>query len=515
MEETESDPSVRYIRYCKDVADEAERILPGVGKLANGMNAVSPLRPILQMVPAPFTVFIEEGYVDSSYRDTYYRYYSSKYSDISRFCQRISIFRGKYEKADLVGVLDEESADRLQDDFVGIVVIRPTRFSPVGKILLDPAKLKIRQTTFVRTTDFSVEIMGNMLTVNSYPMLKQDVEFMTCAEVSLWTIFQYYGVRYPEYRTVLPSEMSDVIDRSRTERILPSMGMGLSEKSSVLKAFGFQPLIIESDADAFREMFHYYVESGIPVLLSKDKHSLVCIGHGPPKWDMKPSRRIEGVPILDSYCFYNEYVIMDDARLPFTLLPYDLDPKSKDDGAGAARKRRSSKKNAINPTAMVIPLYRRINMDAQSARFLCDELLRFILKRTGHIDITQFTRDDPLVCRLQLTTSRKYQHIRSKVEGSESLIYIDTKFPKFVWLYEFSTKSLYKEGEILGEMVLDATASRTEGMDSLILFRYTNLRACRSSTSDTFEMTIGSLMGEYGLSRTYPLYKNNLREIAQ
>ena len=510
-----SNTYVCHIDLYKDVAAKAEEILPGYGKSANGKKAVSPLRELLRLIPTPFTVFVEEGYVDSSYRDSYYEYYSSKYSDISRFCRRVSIFKGHYDIDGIIGHLNQEEADNLQKDFVGIVVIRPTRFSPIGKILLDPAKIKLKHGMYVRTTDFSVEIMGNMLTVNTYPMLKQDVEFMTCAEVSLWTIFQYYGVRYPEYRTVLPSEISDVIDRSRTERTLPSMGMDISEKSSVLKAFGFQPLIFESDVDGFREMFHYYVESGIPVLLSKDKHSVVCIGHGPADWEVKPTRKIAGVPVIDSSNFYKDYVIMDDADMPFALLPYEQDPTTDDDDDSESSRRPSQESEPINPTAMVMPLYRRINLDALSARLFCDELMGFILKRTEYIDRAQFSRKDPLVCRLQLTTSRKFQHIRSKQEGSESSVYVNTLFPKFVWLYEFSTKSLYMSGRVLGEIVIDATASRTEGMNSLIFFRYGSMRAYRKSTSDDFETTIDNLKGEYGLASTYPLYKNNLKEIEQ
>ena len=466
----------------------------------------------------PLTVFCESDYVDSTYRDTYYRYYSSQHFDIPRNCLRFSFFRSIYRPEDLIGRRSSDKLQKLQDDFIGIVVVRPVGMERIGKVLLDPSKMKLDGSVFIRTTKFSVEIMGNLLDIDAFPFMKQDIEFMTCAEVTLWEVFQYYGTRYPEYRTVLPSEISDSLDSIKSERVLPSRGMHFSEKTSILKSFGFQPRSLERERFRWlRETIHYYVESGIPVLLTQDRHAIVCIGHAAPDFSVefrfkdmqaildegdgssgKAERFdpiIAGIPAVDSGRFFSDYVIMDDGRLPYTVLPYE--------GCG----------EAINPTAAVVPLYRRINLDAMSARVMALRFLGEVIKEGDLIDASRFDESNPLVYRIQLTTSRKYQSFRSNHEGPEASAYLIPTYPKFIWLCEISSLDLYKRDEVLGEVVIDATASHSNNLDAIILFRYGRRATCRKGTDGSFRDALSHFNDISEDECSYPMYKNNLRKV--
>lgn len=52
------------------------------------------LHSIFKLISYPITLFIEIGYVDKVYRDSYYTFFSNKHINFERNCKRLSIFRG-------------------------------------------------------------------------------------------------------------------------------------------------------------------------------------------------------------------------------------------------------------------------------------------------------------------------------------------------------------------------------------------------------------------------------------
>ena len=65
----------------------------------------------------------ETDYVDKVYRDSYYNYYSSKLTKYERNCIRISLFEGVVELTDF---WDNGKRDKLQEQYRGFIIIRPT-----------------------------------------------------------------------------------------------------------------------------------------------------------------------------------------------------------------------------------------------------------------------------------------------------------------------------------------------------------------------------------------------------
>ena len=85
--------------------------------------------------------------------------------------------------------------------------------------------------------------------------------------------------------------------------------------------------------------------------------------------------------------------------------------------------------------------------------------------------------------------------------------------PKFIWLCELSTNEFYQKGEIVGEIIFDATANHLYRFAFLsihypdfIVFNDRNYL-----TNDPERFISGNLIGER--LQSYPLYKNNLKEI--
>lgn len=104
----------------------------------------------------------------------------------------------------------------------------------------------------------------------------QDGETVTCAEVTLINLFDYFSAQYTEYRYLRPSEIQRIVSAHSFERILPSKGLNYEMLSKVLSDQGFEPKLYMSKQKHatwdIRRCLSRYVESGIPVAVELKIH---------------------------------------------------------------------------------------------------------------------------------------------------------------------------------------------------------------------------------------------------
>lgn len=460
------------------------------------------MKSLFNTLRFPITIVYENSYVDKLFRDTYYTYFSSKHFEISRTCERLTLFEGNFSYADF---LDDALFEVLQKSIVGMVVLRPTKINAVGRTLLNPDKMHVGKM-YVQKARFDICLLGKLYTIWAYPFTSQDTETMSCAETSIWTILEYYGTRYPEYRTVLPSEILSELGNVSEERVLPSHGMNFRQKSSLLKKFGFHPRAYSKEIykDDFRKLFHYYVESGIPITLSLPGHSVVCIGHGEEEYDISniTSTVIGKLNYVDSSAFINNYVIIDDNNIPYSIEGYDhfsvFDREVK---------------------LFTVPLYKRIFLEANDAftvfEFLLGRISSLIERYLSTQRLNYEKKKNPLIKRIFLTSSRKYKKVR--VTNAQSIetkkFYSEMLMPKFIWMCEISTYENYRKRKIIGEVVLDATAARYDHINSTILIRIGDIVGYRCPEED-FSMLSKRLQCRIaGFDKELNLYENNLKEV--
>ena len=277
----------------------------------------------------PMTLYIEQFCNDKDYSDIFYNFYSSKFQFPSKYTKRLMFFEGVIKKED---ILNQDF--NLEDRLIGIMVLRPIK-NQIGKVLINPQKLKI--DGFIRTTSLEIGCCGRKMCLESFPFSAQDSEFMSCAETTLWSILNYYGTRYPEYKTALPHEIVKISDENGYQRVLPSSGLNYMMSSLILKKFGFASKIyyrlIENKTEEseinFKRWFHYYVESGIPIMVGikfegeNIGHAISCVGHGKIHVDLNRSYKIDNFEIYNSADFIHEYIYMDDNRIPFEISEFD------------------------------------------------------------------------------------------------------------------------------------------------------------------------------------------------
>ena len=450
----------------------------------------------------PITIVYEKYYVDKLFRDSYYTYFASKHFEINRICSRLTLFEGNFAYKDF---LNDVLFDTLQKSIIGTVVLRPTKINAIGRTLLDPDKMHIGRM-YVQRTKFEICLLGKLYTILAYPFTSQDTETMSCAETSIWTMLEYYGTRYSEYRTVLPSEILSELGNLSEERVLPSHGMDFRQKSGLLKKFGFHPRTYSEQIykDDFRKLFHYYVESGIPITLSLPGHSVVCIGHAAEEYNISnvTSITVNNLQYIDSSAFIKKYVIIDDNNIPYSIEEYDHF-------------------SVFNREMhlFTVPLYKRIFLEANDAatvfEFLLGKISSLIEWYISTFGLNYENRKNPLVKRIFLTSSRKYKKVR--VTDANSLetkkFYSEILMPKFIWVCEIATYENYQSRKILGEIVLDATAARYDHINSTLLIRIGDIVGYRCP-DESFTVLVERLnYRTAGIDIEFKLYENNLKEI--
>lgn len=568
---------------------------------------------ICKLYEYPITVIRQLQYTDKMYRDAYYIYLSHLHFDITRHCQRLALFSGEIPFEDF---FDSEYHADLQECFLGTMVIRPsynhsTEYT-LGRTLLSPYKLK-KPFRYIRTAQYKATICGQTYIVEAFPFSNQHGDILRCAETSVWSLMEYYGTRYENYRVVLPSTIANWTSKELPERSLPSDGLTYSQISSLLKSFNFEPRIyeraaymntaqiskqdlldkllmgkefinlleLENDKESVEDeienscisepdfatqieikaevvarqidkeieeslqkeyaenerrnkengelrqlslhnLFHYYVESGIPLITavcnSREDihHSIVIIGHDERSPHKVTKKNIKNMifkygelKMIDSSALYDRYITVDDNQYPYRSERFD----------------HFSITQNCKVEAFIVPLYRHILLDAEAAVSIIETIYKnsvVLLEATlqqldeeeSSVDQANSV-DNPIVLRYYLTTSRGFVCFRNRdTEYLEEKLFYDTAtFPKFIWVGEYSTLELYYNGKILGEIIIDATAPKYSGMGAVIAMRFGGRCASRKTNEppEILQERLQSIQ-EQQARLVYSLYTNNLQK---
>ena len=525
-----------FILDCKEDFNETEESLLSYlckkdGELENILNQmiIDGLTHLVSVMPFPLTVVYDRYYVDRIYRDEYYSYFSKKHFGISRNTKRLIFIKNRHTKREF---LDNRKRvhKKIEDDLIGMVVIKPTQ--TLGRMLINPFRINI-VPCYVRTTRFELSILGKIYSLEAFPFSGQDSEVMTCAEVNIWQIMEYFGNRYKNYRTILPSEMFELVMDTSDVRLLPSDGLTVEQESHVFMKNGLSPKIYykrsEYDdgeymksyeqyplAPTFEEILHFYVESGIPILMNLrekgneegDNHSVTCVGHAlkgileknnnASKIEFYKERSVDS-GVLEEYNDLNVfkswsncagYVMMEDHSSPYQIR--SLDNLKFDDCEDAI---------LYEVESFVAPLYKHVFMAAEDAY----EISVNLIDKTRDSIVEGLQRNGinapyEIVIRLFLATSRAYKDFRvSKAKMiEEKTFYSQVAFPKFVWICEYGTFDTYNRHKALGEFVLDATSAKYHIFEPVI--------SIRNGDSITYRGPVDSI--EYAhLRRSIPVAK--------
>lgn len=442
----------------------------------------------------PFTAVVENMYVDRTYRDSYYTYYSAKHFNYNRYCKRVSFFSEIFD----ISFIDCDESE-LEKSFMGTIVIRPISGRSLGRTILTPKYFVNQKSSRIRLTKYNVTIYGKCLNIVAFPYSMQDGETTSCAEITILNLLDYYSRTYPDYHFMLPSDIEHIVERNSFERRLPTIGLSYELLSKIFCEAGFYPRLYAAnkmEKRKFRHIMHKYIESGIPVALGlrygpNRRHSVVGIGYAMPDplmltqhvtstHDTTSGKTLWFCDVADGV---NTYCIMDDNQPPYQMTKCDF--RNGDDGVLCL--------GEPEIEYMMVPLYKRMILEAADAHDICMSILvneRFgimqyisnnseledICRNYGYNILDIGRKENPLTVRVFMASSRTFKRERDSIfrtgNPAAQRMFNRIPFPKFVWVCEISVPELLKKGKVLGEIVIDATASADAKSNSFILLHY-------------------------------------------
>ncbi|MDR1200604.1 MAG: hypothetical protein LBL58_03095 [Tannerellaceae bacterium] len=497
------------------------------------------LKELFSQLRTELTVLIETNYIDKVYRDCYYKFFSTKLDPYPRNCIRISLF--DYD-LNALETLDSNTINEINKKFLylGSIVIRPTFPNIIGRSVISPKAL-CNHDFKICATKFSTTACGIQFKTFGFPHASQDGQILSCAETTLWSIMEYFGTKFSEYATILPSKIIKLLADVSDERQLPSTGLTVSNISYVLKKLGLEPKIYSSlKAQDFESLLNCYIQSGIPLVVSvnfkvalkkgqaqtedKDKnrgdnnHAIICIGHTKEVASecestianyFQKQPKTPSLKIFDWEYLAKEYILMDDSTPAYRKATFSrmLTLREKD-------KEKYDIESQIKH--FVAPLYHRVYMDA---RFAKEKMHIYINERKNLYPLKNVP--NKVILRTLLAPSRLYKQYIICNMGNNGLnkelknAIVSLEMPKFIWVGEISAFDFSKEIDpetqmplVRGLIILDSTEICATGHDAVLLICDSEVITYRDSSGEIISLDISKMIGKSVPLQSFKRFEN-------
>lgn len=384
-------------------------------------------------------ILIEEGYVDKDYRSTYYDFYAKKGLRYSAFCVRLHFFKEGVKLAADRDLLTD--SPRLQDRYIGYMVLRPTPITPIGRtVLAIHAKNNVEGA--IIETDHHVHVLGYRIEVAGFPYMQQPTDIAVCAHAACWSILRHYSQRHRTYAEFTLADITHMASLVNAGGLIPSRGFDVDAACRVFSQAGLYPDIYDGKEFPGRihRLLNAYVESGFPVfgVMGMARHAITVIGHG------KPDRTaFDGVPDQQLYSWdaINSFVVIDDNHMPYLTIdcldggPYKL----------------------TEIDTFVVPLPEKIYFPAEAVE---DQVEKILTDGFPDLDLTFMPRP---VTRYFITSAggfREYvRNQKSALPPNLFRLLMDLSLPQFIWLVQIADVEDWKKQRCNVMMIIDATAS--------------------------------------------------------
>lgn len=391
-------------------------------------------------------VVIETEYVDKYFRDAYYHYFASKLHYTRRNCSRLSFFT----PATKIGFSNEDF-EKMRINYWGFAVIRPIVAS-IGRNAISPMAFGSKRdcSNFIQMqSPIHATCMGIKTMVSAFPHSSQDSEVMTCAETTVWTIMEYFGNKYPEYRPLMPSQIDKLVDPHTYNRHLPSSGLTFQQISVLFKEVGFGTVVYDSNLPNLKEVMACYIESGIPLAVCLESnligHACVAIGHkdiDASKLDFSKTVIKNGVNLFIWNDHINDFIFNDDNLTPYQIADFNDPAKHYVDNG-------HHEWSGVKITSIIVPLNKKVYLEAKRAI----DISQYLSAKLVHVS-------DGTIIRTFLASSRTYREYLMLYAGlpdEDKDLYLELEMPKFIWVTELSDKESCIHGKINGMILMDAT----------------------------------------------------------
>jgi hypothetical protein len=394
-------------------------------------------------------VVVERHYIDKDYRDTFSHFHSKRFSTPSSRCLRLHFFSRPVTEDEVAA-----TPDKLNGDYLGYSVIRPTKPNCIGRTLLSQS-LRLEKSAHVSYCEEKVLLMGSAFSVRGFPFISQDADATVCAQSALWMLLRYYSNRYPWYSEILPFQITSLANHhANGNRVYPSSGLFSWQLAEALRLQRFSPVVYSRNQypHNFDHLLYTYVESGLPLLVTVPNHVVTGYGHSSDYTRPWPPLESSAQHVYTSY-FNCAYVVSDDNFYPYQLL--------------RSHGREMPQDSHFNWSAVeefIVPLPEKVFLAAEQAQAVIEVLL--LKLQAGIATQSPSLAARKLVFRLFLTSSRAFKRrLQERGMGHPVVaqVYRNLPMPHFIWVCEIADFAEYKsEKKVLGEVIWDATRNAHE-----------------------------------------------------
>lgn len=422
------------------------------------------------MIPMYFgdkckSVLIEKQYNDKDYRDSYYNFFSKKFTRYPKNCMRLHFFSEKFASdRDLWNL---ETIEKEKKMYLGNIIFRPLSPGCIGRTTINASRT-IVPSFLACQAKYEINILGSRLIVEAFPFTSQDTDVSQCVLAALWMTLRYYSQKYPNYKEIYPHEISQLSKDFSWGRTTPThKGLTIHQLTEDLAYYGFSPVLYLKNSyplneGLFYRVLYYYVESGIPLIIGLPRHAVATFGHlkgmKHTPCTAHATCKAVGTRFLNSCCFNQGYIINDDNFMPYRAL------LKQGSSLPPADMKYASQFRVEDIQSFVVPLYEKIYLPAEKVDDLAKSIISHRQLGIDALSKLKFPVDQKFVIRIFLTSSRSYKYYRrtALIPGHADRYYVGNPMPKFIWVAEISTQDLYMNGKILGEIIFDATANQND-----------------------------------------------------
>lgn len=229
------------------------------------------------------TILLETDYVDRDYLEDYSQYYVRCFSRYGERCARLHFFddggddtfqisHEQIREGLTAGPIQLEA--ELQKRYLGFIVIKPIPRTFIGKSCLKLYPwLATNKTKKVIANEYTVNLFGMKLTVNSVAFQEQDKVVSACATTAIWSLMhaQKQSYRLPETPSASRITLAAINHIENSSNSFPNGGLNIKQIMRAFDVYGFRThqvdLKKDSSESAFFDTVRYHIKSKIPLIL--------------------------------------------------------------------------------------------------------------------------------------------------------------------------------------------------------------------------------------------------------
>jgi hypothetical protein len=333
------------------------------------------------------TIVVENEYVDRDYLDDFAGYYVRCFKEYRRLCSRLHFFDQRIDNAQFDEMLrnggNSEIIDKLKNAYLGFVVVKPLPQTVIGRTCLKTYADDGGRRHFPITRDYSCNLFGLDLSVDTLAFQEQDNVVAACATSALWSIFQGTGRQFqhsiPSPVKITRTAASNILSESRA---IPSQGLTSHQLAHAIREVGLEPLKENArNPLIFKTTLYSYLRGGIPIFLGLDlwdisedghvlfgKHGVAITGYS--LGEDEPSSingvflkalRIDKIYVHDDQIGPFARMVFDDVKIKNPKISGDNSEMSSLSTSWLGKSGREGSVRAV-PDFIIMPLYHKIRI---------------------------------------------------------------------------------------------------------------------------------------------------------